>query len=163
MAVYQERTWGRIAETRKPRGEKKTFEVGQIVALLLPNAVRGAADSKNLECCIVEVVMRGPTPSYRLRCNAGVLDTVHPGKSLARLPAASAARLTFGVEDAWQQVQTVKLAGAVAHLGRGTVIRCGCKQGCKEGSKCACRKAGGQCSRQCACKGITCCNFDRGE
>lgn len=163
MAEQQERTWARIGKTRHPRGEKKTFEVGDLVALKLPRDVRGAADSKNLECCVVEVLMRGPTPSYRLRCNAGVLDKVQPGNDLTKLPPASAARLTFGVEDAWEQVRTVKLGGAVAHQGRGTVIRCGCKQGCREGSKCACRKAGGQCSRQCACKGIKCCNFDRGE
>ena len=127
MAEQQERTWARIAATRHARGEPKDFAVGDLVALKLPRDVRGAVDSQNLECRVVEVLVRGPARSYRLRCNAGVLDTVQPGDNLTLLPAASAAQLTFGAEEAWEQVRTVPLGGAVLRQGRGAVIKCGCR------------------------------------
>jgi hypothetical protein len=146
VAAAQERNCERIEGQRRQRGKPKDFQVGDLVFLKLPLAVRGPLDQPNLLCRVLDVDNRS---LFKLRCNSGILNDRYHAEELSRAPAAAAAGLTFeGLGRRGVPKVAIAAAAATQHVG-AAAVRCACRKGCT--SRCACKKAGVLCSRECKC------------
>jgi len=163
VAVELAKNAQRIAAVRRPKGEAKTFAVGDAV-LLLPSKlgrVGRRIGPKKILCRVCAIMAQsGHVTMYKLRCNAGVLPGHYQVKAMQAAPPAAAARLQFeGVEHKGVPQTTLKQAQH-AEPGGAAVVSCGCT-GKKCGARCACKKQGAKCSRDCLCtygKGGNCGN-----
>ena len=148
-AAFLAKNQQKIANTRNPKGESKQFAVGDAV-LLFPSDL-GRNGSLNMATYTIpcRIVRPSRNGTYRLQCNAGVLEGSYDRNDLRKANAESEKRLAFGAAEVGN-AETIALSAAVAAMGgRMTDVRCGCRGKC--GDSCACKRVGARCGSHCKC------------
>lgn len=143
------RSQGRQARSKrkpgKPAAQPTTLAVGSIVSYQprrMGTTTVGLA-SKKVTCKVVGIKGRGALKEYKLRSNAGVLQTAPYAKDLELAVPDTAATINFdGVET-----EGVPTVSETALARRGLGKSCKCRKQC--GPRCPCKN---KCSRKCGCK-----------
>lgn len=133
----------------KPGAKAKTWQIGDIVTYKPKRCgtTKGpGVATRRVTCKVVGVRRQGVVVYYKLRSNAGVLETQVRGAELERAVPDTAATLTF--DDV--EVEGLPAVKETALARRGAGKSCTCRKQC--GSNCACKKRGAACSHSCGCK-----------
>lgn len=153
MLAGHEANRHRIASVRRAHGVDKDFDVGDDVLLLPPKRgkQRTTVAPKRIVCRVVGVRSYGSLVMYKLRCNAGLLQSTYPARRLDAAPKACADKLRFTDAEPGEVTASLNEAQA-AESGGVWETRCQCRGKC--GKNCKCKNAGVVCGRHCGC--LTC-------